>query len=132
MKTKQTTTAAVPVNNTAFEQQVLQFCKTAAEPIVKFFKHEDDYGEQVGANMTKFLQSFSALGTKIEIVQAPDTSSSETQGEYRDTAIILKFTTTGSKEVYVKISCDLSSYGGLEYVRNKQVTPVTKTVQVFE
>ena len=113
------------VNN--FEHKVLDFCKSS-EAIVHIFKLNDEYG-----NFYPMLNALSSFGVKITLVQEPDTSETENQGEMRTTAMVLCFeeVATGQK-VHAKINCDLSSYGGLEYVSHKIVKPVTKTIEVFE
>jgi hypothetical protein len=128
MTTKQT---IKPITDSSFEQKVTKFCQTAAKPIVQLYGVEDDYPDRQGDTLRELLTSLPALGISIEIVQKPDTSTEE-QGAYRCTAMVLMFSAANQQDIYVKILCDLSSYGGLTYISHKLVKAVTKTVQVFE
>ena len=112
-----------------FECKVLNFCKSS-EAIVRLFKYDEDYYKSL---FEELLNTMSSFGVKITLVQKPDTSETDNQGEMRTTAMVLCFEEVASgQKVHAKINCELSSYGGLEYVSHKIVKPVTKTIEVFE
>lgn len=110
-----------------FTQAVLDFCRHSAEAIAYLCAD----GEST-VRLKTLLNNLVSFDTKIEIIVEPDTSSTDNEGQYRLTYLVLKFTSETGQEVYVKILCDLSSYGGLSYLSHKIVAPKTKTIEVFE